>query len=446
MKQIWENVSQNCTVSWLEVLDIRENQAGTPEQAIRALNYRFHEKLHQTRTKAENYRDYHYPQATCLDAAAPSVPYHIMPPSYNMPMSTCQSEYRYIEDTNQIPGNYRYFQPMEHGFVNRCSAYGCLPRDNKYLSGVNPYFSTMPGYTRVPTGRLIELDVPVSVANYDKLHNRKAYHRIPDLDEVDLYRKHPSNGDHYDYARIDKKTSKSVGEKNNDDSWDFVYRNLESLGYSKDLCDREDVLQKRESDSRLNKQRSFKQIENDETYSSHRFDKRRSEKADANDSDLSLTNGRHHHHDTLPLKKKSSSFDLMDSNRCRDATAESHSSPYNKEKRYSSQTLPIQRSHRSSDQIAKIADTIKNMELSSTEKETVTEDEGSNWNCATCTYLNPSQREICEMCLKSKHKGNEDKPLASGGKECPQCTLVNERNVRVCDACGVSLKDSPTYI
>ncbi|XP_012275747.1 uncharacterized protein LOC105697209 [Orussus abietinus] len=75
-----------------------------------------------------------------------------------------------------------------------------------------------------------------------------------------------------------------------------------------------------------------------------------------------------------------------------------------------------------------------------------TGDSRSRWNCSTCTYLNDASRRICEMCGKSRKKGNEEKPLASGGKECPQCTLVNERDASLCDACGASLKDSPTYI
>ncbi|XP_076292729.1 PUB and ZnF_RBZ domain-containing protein tamozhennic [Lasioglossum baleicum] len=444
LKQIWENVSQNCTISWLEVLEFRENHVGTPEQAIRALNYRFLEKMHQNRTKIENYRDYHYGQPTCIDTASPSVPYHIMPPNYNMPVSACQTDYRYIEDTNTTP---RYFPPLEHGFVNRCSAYGCLPHGNKYLSDVhtNSYYTTMPTYSRVPTGRLIEVDMPVSVTNYEKLHNRKSSHRTPDLDEVDYYRKQSSDGDHYEYGKVDKK-AKSIIDRINYDSWDFVYRNLESLGYSKDLGDREDILHKRDCDSRTNKQKTLKQNHNDEKHSGYRFEKKRGTRTDGNSTNLSVTNGRHYHHDTLPFKKKSSSFDLTDSNRYRaDASSESHLPSHNKDKKHGSQTLPIQRSHRSSDQIAKIADTLKNFELTHSQKEDDTQVE-NKWNCATCTYLNCSSRDICEMCGKSRRKGNEDKPLASGGKECPKCTLVNEQNVSICEACGTSLKDSPTYI
>ncbi|KAK9497276.1 hypothetical protein O3M35_004624 [Rhynocoris fuscipes] len=67
------------------------------------------------------------------------------------------------------------------------------------------------------------------------------------------------------------------------------------------------------------------------------------------------------------------------------------------------------------------------------------------WNCKFCTFLNSSLKEVCEMCGKSKSNEAEI-PLASGGRQCPQCTLVNKRGAIKCDACDTSLKDSPTYI
>jgi len=453
LKQIWESVSQKYIISWLEVLEFRENHVGTPEQAIRALNYRFLEKVHQNCTKVDSYKDY-YSQQTGIDVV-PLHPYHhIVHTNYNATMpSTCQTVYRHIEDTTNmtVPTNYRYYQPINHGFINCCTSYGCLPsHGNKFYGNSvqpNPYCTTLPAYAaRVPTGRLIELDVSASVANYEKTHAlRKSMSRISDLDEVDFYKRQSSDGDHYEHSKTDRKIaieksrSNSSAGRDGYDTWDFVYKNLESLGYYKDLDDRDNVLQHKELDSIRAKHKTFRQAENEDKYNAHKLEKKRnSGRIEANEIDSSETNDKNYQ-DILPFKKKSSSFDLSDSNRYTDA--------YNRDKKRNSQTLPIPRTHKSSDQIAKIADSFKNFDIAQMSKQKKENDEDEKrWNCATCTYLNMPDRDICEMCAKSRCKGNEDKPLASGGKECPKCTLVNEKNVSICDACHTSLKDSPTYI
>ncbi|XP_014472168.1 PREDICTED: protein tamozhennic [Dinoponera quadriceps] len=473
LKQIWESVSQNYTISWLEVLEFRESNVGTPEQAIRALNYRFLEKLHQNRAvKTNSYKDYYaQQQQTSVDPVPlTAVPYQLMQPNYNaatMP-PVCQTDYRRIEDvSNIVSANYRYYQPPDHTFVNCCNTYGCLLHGNKFYSGgvqADPYCATLPAYPpiRVPTGRLIELDaVPAStVIHYGDKAPRKS-HRISDLDEVDFYRRQQqplSDVDHYsEYGKtMDRKaasrSNSSVGRTRGDsyDTWDFVYKNLESQGYSKDLGEREDVLQHRkELDSRAQSKHRTLRTENEGKYSAHRSEKRRSGRSEANDVDASETNGRNHQ-DVLPFKKKSSSFDLSDSSRYNNSGAALTMDAYSQDKRHN-QTLPMPRTHRSSDQIARIEDSLRNLDIARTSKDP-TGKEGRQdanerrWNCGTCTYLNTPDRDICEMCGKSRYKGNEDKPLASGGKECPKCTLVNEKDVSICDACHASLKDSPTYI
>ncbi|XP_032670478.1 uncharacterized protein LOC116843812 isoform X2 [Odontomachus brunneus] len=482
LKQIWETVSQNYTISWLEVLEFRENNVGTPEQAIRALNYRFLEKLHQNRaTKTNSYKDYYtQQQQQTVDAVPLTVPYQIIQPNYNvvtMPPA-CQTDYRRIEDvSNMMSANYRYYQPLDHTFVNCCNTYGCLPHGNKFYSGggmqTDPYCATLPAYPpiRVPTGRLIELDaVPAStVSHYSDKTPRKStmLHKISDLDEVDFYRRQEplSDVDHYnEYGdkAVDRKaasrSNSSVSRTRGDgyDTWDFVYKNLESQGYSKDLGEREDVLQHRkELDSRTqSKHRTLRtQTENENKYSSHRFEKRRSGRSEAHDVDISETNDRNHQ-DILPFKKKSSSFDLSDSSKYNNSAGAGVTvDTYNRDKKHNSQTLPMPRTHRSSDQIAKIEDSLRNVDIARISKDGIGKQEEDRkdrnerrWNCGTCTYLNTPDKDICEMCGKSRYKGNEDKPLASGGKECPKCTLVNEKDVSICDACHTSLKDSPTYI
>ncbi|XP_015179595.1 PREDICTED: uncharacterized protein LOC107068067 isoform X1 [Polistes dominula] len=446
LKQIWECVSKNYTVSWLEVLEFRENHVGTPEQAIRALNQCFLEKMHQSRIKIDAYRNYHYPQLATVNAIPPAINYHMPSNTYSIP--PYPSDYRCINDTNMTPKNYHYFNLMDHGMVNRYGTYGCMPVGNKCSSIHNTsYYPTVPAYaTKIPADRLVELNMPLPVVNYDKTC-KKPSQRTFDMDELDFHKRQPIDSD-YDYAKVDKKCIKPYSniEKNTHENWDFVYKNLESQGYSKDLGDREDILNKTETDLRFSKQKPLRSSENEEKYNIYRLEKKKTGRGDAKDINNHITNGRKHHQDTLSIKKKSSSFDLSDSNRYHiDVTTENPSYLYGTVKKHDSQIVPMQRSHHSSEQISRIANSINHLELSESKKESNSKDQ-NKWNCATCTFLNSPEKEICEMCMKSKFKGNEDKPLASGGKECPKCTLVNEKNVSVCDVCGESLKDSPTYI
>ncbi|XP_014253627.1 uncharacterized protein LOC106668936 isoform X2 [Cimex lectularius] len=68
------------------------------------------------------------------------------------------------------------------------------------------------------------------------------------------------------------------------------------------------------------------------------------------------------------------------------------------------------------------------------------------WACYSCTYHNNINLTICEMCNKSRTQGNEIQPLISGGSQCPNCTLVNEKGLKNCKACNICLENSPTYI
>ncbi|XP_015610498.1 protein tamozhennic [Cephus cinctus] len=457
-KEIWESVSQNFTVSWLEILEFRENHVGTPEQAIRALNYRFLEKIHQSRVKVDSYRDYrHLPQSAIVDVV-PTISYHVPSNNYSSTgLSTCHDEYRYLDEGNVSPGSYRYFNPVDSvSLGNRCNTYSYLPADNKYFSGIHgtSYCTAMSTYgTKVPTGRLIELDtpVPIPVANYDKSLNRQTSYKNSDFDEVDSFRRKSNDADRYNYTKVEKKHGKSglaPIEKDTIDSWDFVYRNLESLGYSKDLGDREDILRKKEMDCRTSRQKSSKSPANndldDRNLSQRLYEKKRSRNAF---NELDRTNGRSVTNQESLVHKKKSSPDLSNLGALGSTDIKIEDQYiHNKSKKYS-QTLPNQRANdryrTSEQQIAKLADSLRSLGVPPREKHPEVE---NRWNCSTCTFLNAPNREICEMCGKSKRRGNEDKPLASGGKECPQCTLVNEKNVSTCDACGASLKDSPTYI
>ncbi|XP_012253280.2 protein tamozhennic [Athalia rosae] len=451
LKQIWESVSQNFTISWLEVLEFRENHVGTPEQAIRALNYRFLEKVHHNRVKTSTYRDYHQLPLNTLDLISSS-PYNFPPNSYNTYSPQYPiTGYKHFNDNHAPPMNLQHVQSVDPNSGNRCNIYGHPRVDSKYFSGINAneYCAPVSNYAaRVPIGQLIELDTPMPVINHQNKDNKKIVdtilHYTRDFDEPDSSKSVPGDLNNYEYAKVEKKPLKAPpggNEKDSFSSWDFVYRNLESLGYSKDLGDREDVLHKRESDLYRIRQKPIKETINnqEEKYTFNHSDKRRVH-SNFEGLDRLAANGRVSTEESFLPQKKSSFDDL--NKELRDRTHQERSNVIDMNKKYS-QTLPSQHKHRSVDPVGRVSDSMRNLGL---DKNHSRSEKQPKWQCSTCTFLNVHGKDICEMCGKSRRKGNEDKPLASGGKECPHCTLVNERNVSNCDACGASLKDSPTYI
>lgn len=467
LKEIWESVSKNFTISWLEVLEFRWNSVGTSEQAIRALNFRFLERMHQIREKnsTSSYRNYRHVQPMGVDPSVMSLAPSAM--TYHQPMannSTILPAMCKPDSVYPTEGNF-FFTPVDtvgtlsNRFVH---PYVRVPPINSYypMSQTAQGNSTTSSATRVPTGRLIELDTPLPVANYERSLSmpndstvKPSKSRIHDseMDEVDFRRCLGDDVDRAEYARVEKKPVSKLSHANEDgkiNDWEFVYKSLESLGYSKDLGEREDVLRKKEMmlearNSSRAQQKSSRPLANveQEEYAIRfvKDDKRKTKSGTVkgtnfNEDDSSTLNGQEHR-GTAGRKTLSSGW--------QDSANSTGESTSERSKKYSN-TLPSSRSlYKSGNDHQAVT---KNVDSTRDNKQSAVGDTDGRWNCATCTFLNRCGREICEMCGKSRRKGNEDKPLASGGKQCPKCTLVNEKNAATCEACSTSLKDSPTYI
>lgn len=369
LKQIWEGVSQTFSVPWLDVLLFREGHVGSPEQAIRALNHRFWERLQQSRHKV----DYHYAQPAIIDTIpSTTMPYHI--------------DYPYDE---KIP----YFYPIETSLGSQYkNPYGCLPKNNRHCP---PFAVDLPPSCDVTPqyGGMVVNSNPFG--GYEKLKHRKNTQKS--VDEVD-YSRRAYAGDEYGKIK-DKnpmKTSTSLDSAASG-SWAYVYNSLESLKYNKDVGEREDVLKNKKD----NKVRSTRNLM---TEYGEQYGRKTREK-----------NGE------LTKNKSAGDLNSMDSG------SEPRQSVQEKIKKINNASQP-----------KKIIDLVKNIAIRP-------KDDGE-WDCSSCTYLNKLGKDICDMCGKSRTKGNEDRPLASGGKQCPKCTLVNEKHADVCEACETGLKHSPTYI
>ncbi|KAK7872358.1 hypothetical protein R5R35_006987 [Gryllus longicercus] len=414
-------------------------------------------------------------------------------------------------------------------------------------SQINPVQATGQNYgCLVPTAQLIELDavpagnndmqqthsatdssssvlIPRTIRQHQNHQSKKVH------DKQDVYAKHAENPPVSNYLSDSSKTEQTSRRSKDEgtgtfESWDYVFRNLESQGYNKDLGERPDILSPVDNANANSKNIGDRGFRNKETEaldledtlmemrleemqrkmkgepSEHRTLKineaLQKMKLDT-DTDIMRTK---HQITSEPVGSSVSVYDNLSSppkeissvQRPRISAADTAKStsiatktstktlprePKKHENKrltnnphFTSATLdPRQLTERnnlglSSTNAAEKSDGLgheKTVRRNSVHKnrncdseklegsEEIAKFDDKNigkWECVTCTYHNDAARDICEMCGKSKVRGSEARPLASGGRECPQCTLVNEKDVGTCVACDCSLKDSPTYI
>ena len=412
MKEIWEGVSKNFTISWLEVLEFRENNTGTPEQAIRALNFRFEEKLRGCQSKSELY--YSCIPSAVTDIISPSIQHPFSLSNHN----TSIPSYQYFGNTGISLENCRRAQPDNLGNQHNTYAH----RNAKHFTV--PNHTILPTCTaKVPTGCLIELDLP----NHEKSYSSKMNHKDV-LDEVDF--SHLQIGNRYQCGKQDRKYNNFLSSAEN---WDHVYNGPKGTVCLKDFGDQDNILYKKEVSGRTSKYKPSKSTELEEAKRILREEKKRLGRMQ--NEQESAKYSRSNHCDQISCVKKS--FDAADSN----SQVEFIPQKIQERKKKINQTMLNLKTYQATEPEETIVKSMRDLKISQ-------EDDSMNdkWTCSTCTFLNTSEKSICEMCLKSRHKGNEDVPLASGGKQCVKCTLVNEKDVWHCTACSTKLEDSPTYI
>ncbi|KAF2901421.1 hypothetical protein ILUMI_04768 [Ignelater luminosus] len=458
LKAIWEEVSTNFKVSWLEVLEFRETHLCSPKQSVQALNYRFHERQFQQHTRSYSqgtdpfatgarYSSSVHPSST-LSANHSFPPLHSHASIASIPIAP-----QCIYGTNgYYSNNYATYAPVAPQHIPYHVPLTYAQTVAKPLYHPTNYFPN--GYTvppppppyvcpTIPTGQLIEVDSHSS-HHYDTVdgpsHSRTGRSRSSELYNI----------------KNDLKSS-SDKELNADtiDSWDYVYRNLESQGYSKDLGERGDVLSPpldtRKPKSTVKEAKKIKSTaleegiynlslndkpkkdceyerRNSDASKSYEHERKHSESGTAVKKQLAkqALNGYVKTNNTLPLPEKSSA--IPNSNTKIDHLVNNRPS--------NSKTLDVRKPKQ-------IQESDKSKPKDQDTKETLNGNT-SKWGCGACTYLNDCTRDICEMCGKSKVKIQDIMEI--GGPQCPRCTLVNPKDNKVCDACAGSLKDSPTYI
>jgi spermatogenesis-associated protein 2 len=413
LKAIWEELSPSFKISWLEVLDFRKTHLCSPEQSIRALNYQFHEKQYQAQNS-----DIYNSRCNQMNTSAPLVQYsqmtshnHVVPQlsGHNHVTVSGMQPPSYIYGTNNCcPNNYAtyahvpYPLPLQYSqqvvkppFTN---GYYCT---NGYVAQHHPTY----GYT-VPTGQLIELDS----------HHSGGYDAV-DRPVGRVIRNTLTN--HDTKKNNDNKTPNTDKEREKEtqfEDWDYVYRNLAIQGYSKDLGERGDIL------SPPSNHRKAKPTDLDEVMNNLTITERPLKIVEA----LEKYEG-----EPEPPKKnlerrqsQSSSYENMS-----EIKKPTVSKTITKTK-----TLPMKERNISSN----------NFQESTSRTPDASKNKKDKWECKACTFHNEGNRDICDMCSKSRV--SVEQQMEIGGPQCSKCTLVNSKDTKICQACGASLKDSPTYI
>ena len=69
--------------------------------------------------------------------------------------------------------------------------------------------------------------------------------------------------------------------------------------------------------------------------------------------------------------------------------------------------------------------------------------DGNNWSCSRCTFLNPPGLKICAMCSTTRGVGPVEL-TQPGSRVCRNCTYHNKENATVCRSCHKTLDLHPS--
>ncbi|CAG9766438.1 unnamed protein product [Ceutorhynchus assimilis] len=403
LKHIWEDISPLFTISWLDVLENRVYCPGTIEQCVENIKHKFTTKQF------------------------PPVRTPRMEPYENRFATNNQPPGNYMNHHNHAPPQYCLQPPHTNGCPNNYATYGySVPQMKPILTPNGYFYPTMPVAYPVPTGQLIELES----------RNGSTYDVV---DEATPSRSRRSRLSSNEAEELSKNGVQENNKLETDEDWDYVYRNLERKGYTKDLGERGDLLGLSVSDKQRKQSKEPKKVKStnlDEAMNSFSINERPMKMTEALEQlDKKVSIEKSQAQAKERRHSQGSSYENVTSNEA--VKGKPQNAPITVQPKLSPKEI-----------IYKIESPV-NTELKKVkEKEKIAlaaSLSSSKWQCKSCTYLNDGAKEICEMCSKSRHMGQEQ-PMEVGGPECSKCTLVNPRTAKTCQACNSSLKNSPTYI
>lgn len=408
---ILQGVTAQFPCRWDEILEFRRTHIGSPEQATRTLLYQKNQ-LHFAQTQQQQQQFYPY------------APY--APPYSSNGFMTSPSRFSMHPATPSglVPtGNLVDISPPGQNGSHRKNGFHDDAKSNSSNSTL--------------TGQMGP--IPLTIKQLEQDNRRKTL-----LAEAAA-------------AAVNANEAKNPLE-----SWDYVYRQLESIGYTKDQGERPDVLDllskvgmnpqhRKQLEQRLKEQQMFGFRQ-----SSSETEEERCQPP--------------------PLRKQSPSPPALPvkGRRSRQKQQELQQTPPPPPPEKPPK-LPVKK--KSAPAPPPKYDSVEYEDDEEDDEDYDFEnvvDTSKEWQCEFCTYLNSLEKDVCEMCSKSRRSvastrsSHEEEEFVSGASQmddpedddeeeeseeeesdhqgqiqCPKCTLYNPEHLNICTVCGASLHKAP---
>ena len=475
MVSIVQRVSAHFPCTWEEALDFRRDHIGTTEQAVRALIYLKNQNRHQNPS-------YHQPgpamvgsnelpminqvglsQSGMNNTSNPTRAHTIqnpLPPTNTYLNQNSKAPILSVPQYHDSNSNFQHHLPPNvygHLNVNDRNGPQMLMLDqsqihNGYPSqiGQNANMSFPNGQSHIPTGNLVDLQGPPLIPpkrlnahrqdfdNYNREGSSSSSSTLPGQGgPIPITVKQLEDEQRRKSVLEAAGLAVSQGAKNGSESWDYVYRQLENSGYSKDQADRPDVLELLIKQLQLQKEqqqyshgvqpdskgRSQKEpIDNYDEFKNETSEnlpnKRIQEGSNSNVHQRSNSSHNTERSNIQAIQKRSSSsasknFATSEKTKGKRVPSENGTKPFKQKNSSVKQSDKGERYHKPLDppDVPSVPPQLppkgRHLKVNSpshypTEASYSGEESEDKWECQFCTFLNDDSIDICEMCAKSR--------------------------------------------
>ncbi len=456
LANIVEGVSAHFPCTWEEALLFRRDHIGSPEQAVRSILYAKNQCQYQASVTSAMGKLHHYSSPRFVFFAHS----FISAPGIHS-AGSARGSFSAAAPTHTLPMAYLPLTLGDRANGNRSIPTGRLVEVDDDAVDARARVSLRP--TSTPTSRAgASPMIPLTVKSLEAEHRRKSQL----LAAAERYRDE-------DDSEEQRSSGRATASGDRDDStgtWDYVYRELENVGYTKDQSERPDVLSLLDKVNRARQAsgsaHALSPLSAGEAELLRQIQKSRSMERRVAATPPATPPNRHDRHGAAEEEESPTAADEVDAvhrrfrrnsgagtntNSFKSASGGDAMKDNKKSLRHSRPLEPPR---------------LTPPVLQERVQQQSAPGSSGDWSCYACTFHNGAAVEICEMCGKSRNSPDlyasivasssaseacsplpsSDSPdgstTAADAVACAKCTLINERRLRICEACGATLPTS----